>query len=343
MTYGYSSEGPWVSIVIPVFQVEDYIDTCLASVATQTYRRFEVIVVDDCGADRSVERVQAFIDAHPELTVRLLHHTHNRGLSAARNTGMADARGDYVYFLDSDDSLPPEALDRLTTPLRGQDFDFVIGDYETAEGASMLRMPAGPFTDVLPMYAAGAWYVMAWNKLCNIRFLNENNLFFFEALNHEDVIWSFQLACKARSMYVIGESTYRYTVRGASIMTGMSVRKDAELYVRVFDEIRRVIVAEGRTEGRDEYAVFEGKRCGVMYSLLWRGDTELFKELYPQFRRQCYLKPFRAFRLGIIGFGGLLRDLHYALPVRMGARYKQLFFLAVYRLLGRPLRGVIWK
>lgn len=74
----------------------------------------------------------------------------------------------------------------------------------------------------------------AWNKLCNRKFLLDNKLFFEEGLLHEDVIWSFKLACKACSMYVIQEPTYRYTIRAASIMTGTDIERDVNQYIKVF-------------------------------------------------------------------------------------------------------------
>jgi len=248
-----------------------------------------------------------------------------------------------VLFLDSDDTLPPDALELLTAPLRLEAYDFVIGNYASGNDEVMRCRPAGPSEEVLAQYAAGDWYVMAWNKLCRTAFLKEHHLFFTEGLNHEDVIWSFRLACCARNMFIVPEITYHYTVREASIMTGISVRKDAELYIRVFDEIRQFILQSERTGGKYEYTLFEGKRCGIMYSLLHRGETSLFFALYPAFRRQSYLSPWKAFRCGIIGWSGLVRDFHYLLPAGMGGWYKYLFYCVVYRAMRRPVTGLVWR
>lgn len=334
---------PSVSVVVPVYQVEDYIGGCLASLAAQTLPPSEILFVDDCGTDGSIGLVRDFAGSHPELHCRVLSHQRNRGLSAARNTGLAAATGDYVLFLDSDDTLPPDALRDLTAPLASRPADFVIGNYASSGDDAMLRMPDGPCTDVLGTYAAGLWYVMAWNKLCNTGFLRENNLYFTEGLNHEDVIWTFRLACTARRMEVVTAVTYNYTVREASIMTGTSVAKDARLYVQVFDVVRQFITDRHLENNRDVYTLFEGKRCGIMYSLLDAGYAPLYRAVYPDIHRQCYIHPFRAFRNGFIGWGGLLRDLHYALPVGLGAGCKRLFYLCCYRWPHRPVRGRIWN
>lgn len=339
-------EMPQTSIIIPVYNVEPYIGACLDSLVAQTCKDFEVLFVDDCGTDGSVRMINDFIVAHPEIPCRLLHHEHNRGLSAARNTGLEAAQGEYVLFLDSDDALTPDALELLTKPIENGRPDFVIGGYSLSDGSdpgSPLSLPVGQETDVLGTYARGQWYVMAWNKLCNRQFLIDNALWFREGLNHEDVLWSFKLACKAKTMYTVPAPTYLYNVRESSIMTSMSVRKDLYLYLDIFDEIRQFIVSEGLQHSRDAYEIFEGKRCGIIYSLLHKGETALYKESYGRFRDQSYVSPFEAGRSGMIGTKQLVRDLHYALPKGLGRLYKQAFYNIYYKLLGHPVEGLIWK
>ena len=86
-----------VSIVIPIYNVSVYIENCLESVRRQIYQDLEVILVDDCGTDNSMEIVQEYLEYHNFVEVKIIHHTHNRGLSAARNTGLEAATGDYVF------------------------------------------------------------------------------------------------------------------------------------------------------------------------------------------------------------------------------------------------------
>ena len=337
---------PLTSIIIPVYNVEPYIGACLDSLAAQSCRGFEVIFVDDCGTDGSVRIIEDFISAHPQIPCRLLHHEHNRGLSAARNTGLDAAQGEYVLFLDSDDALTSDAVGLLTRPLENCRPDFVIGGYRLSDGSypgSPLSLPEGPETDVLGTYARGLWYVMAWNKLCNRKFLLDNKLYFREGLNHEDVLWTFKLACKAKTMYTVSAPTYIYNVRESSIMTSMSVRKDLYLYLDIFDEIRDFIVDEGLQHNSDAYEIFEGKRCGIIYSLLHKGETALYKESYGRFRSQCYLSPVEARRCEMIGLKQLVRDFHYVLPAGLGCLYKRMFYIVYYKFLGHSVEGLIWK
>ena len=101
-----------VSIIIPIYNVEPYIERCLQSVVSQTYPYFECILIDDCGNDRSMPFAEQFIQNYSgEIHFRILRHENNCGLSSARNTGMKAANGDYIYFMDSDDAITPECIE----------------------------------------------------------------------------------------------------------------------------------------------------------------------------------------------------------------------------------------
>ena len=224
----------------------------------------------------------------------------------------------------------------------------IIGDYTLIGdgGYSPLTLPEGGIIGnekIIKAYAEGKWYVMAWNKLLNRSFLIENGLFFKEGIIHEDVLWNFKLACIAESMYVVPKSLYNYYVRKASIMTSMSIEKDPSVYLDVLDEICSFVKDTGRTEGRWEYEMIEGKKCGIVYSLLKLGETDLFKQAYPRFRRQVYIKPIAAIQKGLIGMGELFRDVHYYLPEHLGRIYKCLFYKILYCIFCRPLRGLVWS
>ena len=119
-----------VSIIIPVYNVASFIIQCLDSVRSQSYTNLEVILVDDCGTDNSMAVVQEYLKHHSFTEVKILHHTHNRGLSAARNTGLEAATGEYVFFLDSDDELTDDCISVMAEPIEKFYHDFVIANYE---------------------------------------------------------------------------------------------------------------------------------------------------------------------------------------------------------------------
>ena len=120
-----------VSIIIPVYNVAKYIERCLLSVLDQTWQDLEVILVNDCTPDNSMEIARRVVASHPRGTVvRCLEHEENRGLSAARNTGISASVGDYLYFLDSDDYISANAIELLADAAVQKRPDFVIGNYE---------------------------------------------------------------------------------------------------------------------------------------------------------------------------------------------------------------------
>ena len=106
---------PSISIIIPIYNVEKYITRCLFSVINQSYKGdIECILVDDCGIDNSAVISKRLIeDYQGSIHFIILHHKYNRGLSAARNTGTLAASGEYLYYLDSDDELPKNAIDLM--------------------------------------------------------------------------------------------------------------------------------------------------------------------------------------------------------------------------------------
>lgn len=218
-----------VSIVIPVYNVEQYIERCLLSVFNQSYQDIEVIIVDDCGVDRSMDiarRVSLLFKEH--LDIKFIRHEKNRGLSAGRNTGIDEASGEYIYFLDSDDVLTLDCIELMVQSLSEKKCDFVIGDHEIigadSEHRPKLTLDAGVIEDnktIQRTFYNGEWNMNAWNKLVNLKFLKSNNLYFKEGLIHEDDLWSFYLANTASSMKIVKDKTYKHYIRENSIMTSL--------------------------------------------------------------------------------------------------------------------------
>ena len=133
---------PKVSIIIPVYKVEEYIEDCILSVMSQTFLGgLECIIVDDCTPDNSIALIQKLIkDYKGNIQFKIVHHKENKGLSSARNTGLKYAKGEYVYFLDSDDELYPTCIQDLALPLSKKKYDFVIGDY-SVKGDIIFEIP----------------------------------------------------------------------------------------------------------------------------------------------------------------------------------------------------------
>ena len=120
--------APAISVIVPVYNVQDYLTECLESLAHQNFSaRFEVILIDDCSTDNSKKLCEDFVAAHPHLA-KLICHPENKGLSVVRNTGVSLSIGDYFTFVDSDDFLPQDALQNLYDAAITYQADIVKGN-----------------------------------------------------------------------------------------------------------------------------------------------------------------------------------------------------------------------
>ena len=236
-----------VSIVIPIYNVSDYIADCLRSVLNQTYSELEIILVNDATPDNSMEEAKPWIEElQKRYEVKVVSHVYNRGVSAARNTGIEVATADWIYFLDSDDEIIPNCIELLVAKIeKYPDVDFVIGNFKILGTNSKGNNPdfltcascVKGNENILQDYIAGKWYVMPWNHLYRKAYLLQNNLFFKEGLLQEDILFSFQIATTARYMAAVYEKTYIYKIRSdGSLSTQCKLLKDLEDLLFILQE-----------------------------------------------------------------------------------------------------------
>lgn len=215
--------APLVSVVVPVYQVEAYIADCVRSILGQTYAAIEVILVDDCGSDGSVEIAGKLLE-EGSVRWKLLRHEHNRGLSAARNTGVAQAEGDYLLFVDSDDYLAPDCLSLLVQEAERTGAEMVFGNYlEESEGRCVPGFATRPGDAVLPetpvsAYIAGLVAPMAWNRLLRTCWYRQTGIRFIEGILYEDEPWTAELMFRCRQIACVNAITYYYRQRPGSIV-----------------------------------------------------------------------------------------------------------------------------
>ena len=105
-----------ISVILPIYQVENYIDECLNSIMVQTYGDIEIICVNDCTMDNSITIVKEYMKK--DKRIRLINHSENRGLGGARNTGIDSANGEYILFVDSDDYIHKTLVEKLYHALK---------------------------------------------------------------------------------------------------------------------------------------------------------------------------------------------------------------------------------
>lgn len=236
---GTRPTAPWVSILIPVHNVAEYLAECIDSVMEQADDGVEVIALDDCSTDGSRELLHS-IAARFAGRLRVLQHEKNGGLSAARNTMIDAASGDYLWFLDSDDKLLPGALAGLRRIVERHAPDLVVCDFRVWRERTRLKHrlrgelhrntfdgPAAQLsrdrcTALAGMLATGQLH--AWSKIGR-RALWADDLRFPPGRYFEDMATMPQLALRAASFWYQPEPWVAYRQRGTSILATMNLQK----------------------------------------------------------------------------------------------------------------------
>lgn len=244
-------QDPLVSVIVPVYNVDRYIEECLDSIVKQTYRELQIIVIDDGSTDESNQKVRPYLS---DSRVRLIEQV-NTGLSGARNTGLGAARGKYVLFVDSDDYLALTAienlvdlmkknhadlirfngrafLDGLNEPIKQNNYDF---SHRLQEGVKYIddRFEVNRRTFASPVYL----------YMVKKEVIEQNNLSFYEGILHEDELFTTQVFLNSRSMIYANAFYYNRRYRENSIMTDQSqerLKQTLDSYLIIFKELEKM-------------------------------------------------------------------------------------------------------
>lgn len=205
-----------ISVIIPVYNASVTLDRCLSSLASQSHADLEAVLVDDCSTDGSLALLRQFASSHS--FVKIISHSQNRGVAAARNSGLDAATGDYVYFLDADDWLETEALADMTSKALQEDLDIVGCEWELAFEHSGRRMSQPDFStpaEALRQMMCGR---MKWNLWLFLvrRTLYEGLRFVPGQDMGEDMLVMHRLFLKASKVGLVKEALYHYALPGMS-------------------------------------------------------------------------------------------------------------------------------
>ena len=222
-----------ISVIIPVYKVEDLLDRCIESVVNQTYRDLDIILVDDGSPDGCPEKCDIW--AQKDARIRVIHKS-NAGLSAARNDGIKIASGEYLLFVDSDDYLQLDACEKLATYADG--VDVVVGEcniirsqcneHEIHTNLQENRIYTGEEYARLAI-SRSEWYAPVCYNFYRKKLLLENNLSFKEGIYHEDIEFTPRLFLAAKSVKYLHYEFYNYIKRDDSITGRMSEKQFNDL------------------------------------------------------------------------------------------------------------------
>ncbi len=241
--------APEITLAIPVYNVEKHVAKSLHSALDQDFGlRYEVLIIDDRGEDRSIDIVGQVKAEHPHGgIVRIVRHGENLGLGAARNTAIDEARGRYLYFLDSDDCITRDCLTHLHALAEAHQADVVAGSTDEVRGGQVRQLYR--LKDLVVRHeAAGVWMnaadtfmnIECWNKLYRLDFLRRNQIRTTHRIM-EDSVFDFNVRALASTIVLTSHVTHYYNIREDSILGNLFGREASDEALSTYCDIIRQV------------------------------------------------------------------------------------------------------
>ncbi|MDK0881995.1 glycosyltransferase family 2 protein [Clostridium perfringens] len=213
---------PLVSVIIPVYNVQQYIEKCLNSVLEQSYNNIEVIIVNDGSTDNSLSIINNIISN--KENVKLIVQK-NKGLSSARNSGLKFSKGKYIFLLDSDDYIQKDVIDKMVNKAEKDDSDIVIGKYNIIESSNKKNKESTQFLDesiilnniraLEELFLSNKFHFHAWGKLYKKSLFAD--IEYPVGRYYEDIATTYKLIYKSQRISFVNISTCEYIMRKDSI------------------------------------------------------------------------------------------------------------------------------
>lgn len=286
-----------ISVIIPCYNVSAYIDRCLQSVTEQTIgvEELEIICVDDCSTDDTVAKLLSWEERFPE-NLMVVRSAKNGRQGAARNIGLSYAGSEWIAFLDADDWLEPDALEKLFSHARESTYDMVLGESIRDNAGKLSCLPAEEKRTGKPdrelriretkdrkeMIRNNSLRYVCWGRLIRKSFLTENNIFFPEGLAYEDIYWGILVNFYVKKVCFIEEKLHHYFVN-----PGSTVLNEADYHTDMLT-VNSLIWMELRRRG-----LWEEYRDEIEVELVYSGLLAFLKVIALRFQTP----PYSLFRL----------------------------------------------
>lgn len=294
---------PTISIIIAMYNIQDYIIQCLESCANQdcvSLTDYEVIIVNDGATDRSPQLVQDYISDKPNF--RMITRP-NGGLSAARNTGIDNAIGEYVWFVDGDDAIAPEAIKVLTCNINKTHCDAYLHNFSTFEEFGHLLSTSNfngydtilsgqeihnKYLHIMPM--------MAWLTVYKTSVLRNNSLKFREKILHEDLEFSVRAHHCVQSILYIANSLYYYRIARNDSIMGTLKKNNTKSLTSLIE-----IISSFKEFFKNDDSKFKRRAIGSCATQFWMGRysaafelNDTTKKLLAENKKDLYLYLWRS-------------------------------------------------
>lgn len=251
-----------VSIIVPVYNVAPYIIRCLDSIYNQSYPNIEVIIIDDCGCDDSMKIINSYLTPEKLLKTHIIYHNKNKGISAARNSGINIATGNYLYFIDSDDYITHDCIKSFVDiAIKFKNPDAIFGSATLSPKGWNKEEEISVDKEGIPEYSNDIHYIRnsifqsflqslstshqipiyVWNKLIKTNYIKSQNLYFKEKMIYEDLVWSWKNGNAIKSIAFNKKRTYFYQYSPNSITNTSYGTKNLDSEVIIIRELLKNI------------------------------------------------------------------------------------------------------
>lgn len=239
-TKGKKVKNEKISIIVPIYKVEQYLSRCVESLLKQTYKNIEIILVDDGSPDQCPKMCDAYAEHDERICVI---HKKNGGLSEARNTGLKVANGDYVMYVDSDDYLEADACEHLINAMTTES-DFVVGAIREIRGTAIVYRKHTNLSShteyaardfIIKSIENNEWFSHACANLYKKSFLIDNHLFYKVGYYYEDMEMLPRLYLAAKKIIYVDYSFYNYVIREDSIMTSGFTDEKKQMALNIYN------------------------------------------------------------------------------------------------------------
>lgn len=287
-----------VSVIIPVYGVEKYVECCIKSVLGQTMQDgVEVIIVNDCTPDRSMEKITELLRCYKErmgkMVVRIVNHDTNRGLAAARNTGVSQATGDYIIHCDSDDWVEPAMYSELYSKAIETGADIVVCDYWEEYSAKRARcyQEVKDREEFITKTLNGKVHCGMWNKLVKRSLYDKLDFLWVDGINMwEDVSVMCRLAYYAEHISCVDEALYHYNLTNENAYTQVWGKAALENLVKATDIVYSFYQEKGGAF-RNDIELFRLRAKVILSFRSSSQDKRVYKKLYPETDRLIFIYP----------------------------------------------------
>lgn len=224
-----------VSVIVPIYGVERYIARCAESLFNQTMTEgVEFLFINDSTKDRSIDILQNVISKYPRLKsqISIISHSENKGLPAARNTGLASAKGKYVVHIDGDDFAEPQMLECLYKAVIENNADFSWCDYYITFNNKKRVIHQPPFAepiDAVRGMLRGSMKYNVWNKMCRLSLYKKNNILFPEGNAMGEDLTMIMVTLHANKCIYVNKALYNYVQNDGQMTATFDTRKLASL------------------------------------------------------------------------------------------------------------------